>query len=478
MFISHIFPKGLLKYKYITDLQFKTLKNTNESKMTGTIIHIICDGRKIKKPGKFGTTLEKSITQKFGKIFDIPFLFKYLPMKIIIKNNKKAENVKKYEESISKLNKKYGSKIQIVVEQPPAKKTNPKKVDPKKAGQAKSMQDRLKELKKAGLEFEAVGTKTAGFFGYGNAATVEAFIKKLKGTKIASLTVYYGGPDAKKIKKNIEKWLKNSIKVVVLGHKAVKGGQYNKGKFSFMMVTYGMSKPDKKVLDTKFNELHNKMKQPSLSDTIDKLDLLDFKKDGRYNNTTLNGINATGACQAPAALERAGIRIGHKGTRPTKANVKVFVNKSGGKQVEINCPKLIKKLHVLMAIVKKLGVQKFAHEVNTGQTGIQNAPSKEIFFVQNVVDEIIGSLLKADASTNDSFSKIFSEITVKKYEEIDGILKRYGMALKKKNFTTGIRNAAAAYKMFAAVLKKLGIDPKPFEPVKATPPKPPAPAKK
>lgn len=185
----------------------------------------------------------------------------------------------------------------------------------------------------------------------------------------------------------------------------------------------------------------------SIKRVIERLDLLDGKRDGSYTNIPLRCENATGAC-----------KIAEEGQS-------VKISTSTGGKIDFDCKELARKLNILIDIAEKIPATKYA----TGKIKISNETKPivsdyEDFYGFHIVDHMIASLLVGMSLPHEPFHKLFSYIPFERYNRH---VHWYGVKLKEPAFVdVNVTNVHEAFDLFKDLGKKYGFDASPFKPQK------------
>ena len=192
---------------------------------------------------------------------------------------------------------------------------------------------------------------------------------------------------------------------------------------------------------------------------IERLDLLDGKRDGQYTDMPLHRKNTTGACKI-AEETRGTLK---KGLPKGSFQVNAKLTTSSGRKINIDCKELARRLNVLIDIAEKIPATKYA----TGKIKISNTTKPtdlayEDFYGFHIVDHMIASLLVGMSLPQEPFHRMFSYIPFERYNRH---VHWYGVKMKEPSFVdANVTNIHEAFDLFKGLGKKYGFDASPFKP--------------
>ena len=203
---------------------------------------------------------------------------------------------------------------------------------------------------------------------------------------------------------------------------------------------------------------------------ITRLDLLDGRLNGRYNDIPLRNHSSTGMCEIAEELdEQLSSELAKKGPTPARGSekeggVQAPLEIGDGRTVTVDCKKLVEKLNFLAAVAEKLPATKyFADRANkiSSADQLRNLTYAD-FYGYHIVDYMITALLNGKTTPGVPFHKLFSFAP---FELCDAASSEYVRLIhkggaKKENVT----NIEGALALFDKLGKKYSFDTKPFKP--------------
>jgi len=196
---------------------------------------------------------------------------------------------------------------------------------------------------------------------------------------------------------------------------------------------------------------------PAAADVIDRLDAIDGVRDGSYTNLSLHITNTTGVCEVAFKVMDA--------APPCIDSYRVQMVNMMGQIVDVDCVELFRKLGVLVDIAQRNPTARFLAEKKSGGATSQHLPGAEEYLGYNIADHMISALLLGVATTSESFSELFGEVTFGTYSEV---IRGLGRDLNRPDYKAmDVRDAKEGYVVFQRLGKRYGFDAAPFRPKRA-----------
>ena len=206
---------------------------------------------------------------------------------------------------------------------------------------------------------------------------------------------------------------------------------------------------------------------------ITRLDLLDGRLNGRYNDIPLRNHSSTGMCEIAEELdEQLSSELAKKGSTPARKSTKeggvqAPLEIGDGRTVIIDCKRLVEKLNVLAAVAERLpAIKYFADRANKVSNADQlRNLTYEDFYGYHILDYMITALLSGKSTPDVPFHKLFSFAP---FELCDTASSEYVRLIYKEGAKTkNVINVDGALALFDSLGKKYNFDTRLFKPPKS-----------